>query len=256
MDLKISGKNALITGGTKGIGRAITSNLANHGVNVAFCARTEQDVLRTVNELSQPSSQVMGSVADVSNPSELKQWMSESIKALGSLDILILNAAGMAPGNTEKSWQINVEMNLLSAVYATYYAKPYLREAAEQKGDASIIYISSISASEAYGEDAYGPIKAALIHFAKGISMSNGQAGIRSNVISPGPVECEGGYWQQVEKNDPTQFAAVKERTSLKRLVKAEEVANLATFLVSPLASGITGANLVIDCGFLNKVSF
>lgn len=255
MDLKLRGKKAIITGATRGIGREIAEVFLDEGVDVAFCARHIKDVESTVKALKK-RGKVLGEVVDVSNHELLENWISRLAQFLGGLDILVLNAGAMVTENTDRDWINNINIDLLGAVHATEVAKPFLAQAAATKGDAAIIYISSISASEAHGESSYGPIKAALIHFAKGVAKEAARRKIRANVISPGPVYAEGGYWQQVEKEDTKYFQKVSVQVPLGRMIDPKEIAYAAAFLASPLSAATTGANLVIDGCYTNTVFF
>lgn len=256
MDLKLQGKKAIITGGTRGIGRYLTEVFMDEGVEVAICGRNNEGVQKTIKELSL-KGKIFGEAVDISHHKPFENWMTETTQRLGGLDILILNAGAMVAENSDEDWLRNFNVDLMGAVHATKIAKPFLAEAAAMKGDAAIIYISSISASEAHGESSYGPIKAALIHFAKGVAKEVAKQKIRANVISPGPVYVsEGGFWQQMEIENPTLFKEVLEQAPLGRMAKPEEIAYAALFLASPLSSYTTGTNLIIDGGYTNKVDF
>jgi 3-oxoacyl-[acyl-carrier protein] reductase len=135
-------------------------------------------------------------------------------------------------------------------------AQPLLAKSAAATGDAAFVIISSISAAQADRADSYGPIKAALIHMAKGLARQHAKAGIRVNVVSPGMVFFEGGVWDTVKKNAPDFFAQANARNPTGRCATPQEIANAAVFLASPLSSYTTGSNLIVDGAVSSRVNF
>jgi len=186
MDLGLKGKNAIILGGTRGIGRAIADTLADEGANVAICARNDEQVQAAVGELEGKGAKAMGASVDVTDAAALKNWIKSTGEALGGVDILISNAGAMAQGNDPAAWEKNFNLDVLGAVSAFEAVEPFLGKAAKERGDAAFIIISSISAAQADRGDSYGPIKAALIHMAKGLAREHAARGIRVNTVSPG----------------------------------------------------------------------
>jgi len=256
MDLHLKGKNALILGGTRGIGRAIAETLAKEGANVGVCARNAEQVAAAVAELRALGIKATGASVDVTDGPALKTWIASAAGELGGLDILISNAGAMAQGNDIESWQKNFQLDVLAAVNAFEAAQPLLTAAAAKSGDAAFVIISSISAAVADRADSYGPIKAALIHMAKGLARQHGKAGVRVNVVSPGMVFFEGGVWDMVKKNAPDFFAQANARNPTGRCATPQEIANAAVFIASPLSSYTTGSNLIVDGAVSNRVNF
>ena len=256
MDLGLKGKNAIILGGTRGIGRAIADTLAKEGANVAVCARNADQVASAVAELKALGVNATGASVDVTDGPALKAWIAEAAGQLGGLDILISNAGAMAQGNDVAAWESNFKLDVLAAVNAFDAAQPHLQKAAAASGDAAFIIISSISAAMADRGDSYGPIKAALIHMAKGLARQHAKAGIRVNVVSPGMVFFEGGVWHTVKTNAPDFFAQANARNPTGRCATPQEIANAAVFLASPASSYTTGANLIVDGAVSNRVNF
>ena len=162
----------------------------------------------------------------------------------------------MAQGNDPSSWQRNFNLDVLGAVHAFDAAEPFLGAAADAKGDAAFIIIASISAAVAEEAGSYGPVKAALIHMAKGLARQHARRGIRTNVVSPGMVYFEGGIWHQVEQNMPDFFKQALARNPTGRCATPQEIANAAVFLASPASSYTTGANLIVDGTISNRVNF
>lgn len=256
MDLGLKGKNAIILGGTRGIGRAIADTLAKEGTNVAVCARNADQVAAAVADLKALGVNATGASVDVTDGPALKKWIADAASTLGGLDILISNAGAMAQGNDVAAWEQNFQLDVLAAVNAFEAAQPLLGKAAVANGDAAFVIISSISAAQADRGDSYGPIKAALIHMAKGLARQHAKAGIRVNVVSPGMVFFEGGVWHTVKTNAPDFFEQANARNPTGRCATPQEIANAAVFLASPASSYTTGANLIVDGAVSNRVNF
>lgn len=256
MDLGLKGKNAIILGGTRGIGRAIADTLAKEGANVAVCARNADQVAAAVAELKALGVNATGASVDVTDGDALKAWIAEAASAMGGLDILISNAGAMAQGNDVAAWESNFKLDVLAAVNAFDAAQPHLAKAAAASGDAAVVIISSISAAQADRADSYGPVKAALIHMAKGLARQYAKIGLRVNVVSPGMVFFEGGVWHTVKTNAPDFFAQANARNPTGRCATPQEIANAAVFLASPASSYTTGANLIVDGAVSSRVNF
>lgn len=256
MDLKLSGKKCVILGGTRGIGRSIADTLASEGADVAICARKADQVAAAVEELKAKGVNATGGSVDVTDGAALKSWIKAAGEELGGIDILVSNAGAMAQGNDEESWKQNFNLDVLGAVNAFEAAEPFLGNAADKNGDAAFVIIASISAAVADNAGSYGPIKAALIHMAKGLARQHAKRGIRTNVVSPGMVYFEGGIWHQVEQNMPDFFKQAVSRNPTGRCATPQEIANAAVFLASPLSSYTTGSNLIVDGTVSNRVNF
>lgn len=256
MDLQMKGKNCVILGGTRGIGRAIADTLADEGANIAICARNAEQVATAVAEIQAKGVKATGASVDVTAGADLKSWIASAGEELGGIDILISNAGAMAQGNDAESWKQNFNLDVLGAVNSFEAAEPFLGKAADEKGDAAFVIIASISAAVADAAGSYGPIKAALIHMAKGLARQHAKRGIRTNVVSPGMVYFEGGIWHQVEQNMPDFFKQALARNPTGRCATPQEIANAAVFLASPLSSYTTGSNLIVDGTVSNRVNF
>jgi 3-oxoacyl-[acyl-carrier protein] reductase len=256
MDLQLKGRNAVVLGGTRGIGRAIAETLAAEGANVAVCARNADQVSEAVAALSATGVKATGAAVDIMDGEALKAWVAKAADELGGVDILVSNAGAMAIGGDPASWEQNFRLDVLGAVNAFEAAKPFLIKAGEARGDASFVIISSVSAAEADNASSYGPIKAALIHWAKGLARQHAAQHLRANVVSPGAIYFKGGVWNTVETNMPAMFKGMLERIPMARMGTPQDIANAAVFLASPASSYTTGVNLVVDGATSRRVNF
>ncbi len=245
MDLKLKGKRALVTGGTRGIGRAIAFGLAAEGVDVAICARGTADISTTIAALKAKNVRASGRALDVSDTTRLKAWVKEAAAEFGGLDIVVANASAFADGAAEEEFRRAFEVDLLHTVALATASLPHL----ERSPGASIIAISSVSGSEDYGYDgvSYGTMKAALFFYMKSLARHVAPKGIRANIVSPGTTYFKGGYWYKVKVENPERFKIDLAENPMGRMATPEEIANAVVFLASGAASFIAGINLVVD---------
>ena len=244
MDLGLKGKRVAVTGGSKGIGRAVADGFAAEGANVSICARNAQEVTATVQALKGKGVQAFGRAIDVADAQALADWIKSSAAELGGLDALVCNVSALAVGDTAESWEKSFRTDMMHSVNAVAAAVPFL----EKSDSASIVLISSVSGFEVdFAAGSYGAIKAALIHYAKGLSRQLVGKGIRVNCVSPGNTYFDGGIWQNIEKNMPDLFQSTLKVNPTGKFGTAQEVANGVVFISSPMASRVSGTNLVID---------
>jgi NAD(P)-dependent dehydrogenase (short-subunit alcohol dehydrogenase family) len=235
---------AVVTGGTKGIGRAIVETLAEEGVSVALCARTESDVTETVKTLQQSGAAVTGRAVDVADKVALATWVEDVAADFGGLDIVVSNVSALAIPDEEENWRKSFEVDMLGTVRLVEVALPHL----ERSQAPSIVTVSSVSGREIdFAAGPYGTFKAALIHYTQGLAYQLAGKGIRANTVSPGNTYFPGGVWSDIEQNNPTLFSEALALNPTGRMAKPEEIARAVVFLASPAASFVTGTNLVVD---------
>jgi 3-oxoacyl-[acyl-carrier protein] reductase len=253
MDLGLRGKKAIVTGATKGIGRAIVELLASEGVDVGLCARTADEVEATVQALRQRGVNVVGEAVNVRDGEAYKAWLERCAQALGGCDIFIPNVSAGGGFDSEKNWVKNFEIDVLHTVRGCETLMPHL----EKSGSGSIVIISSTNALETFGvPQAFNAMKAALITYAKQLSQHVGKRGVRVNSISPGPIYFEGGAWELIKGTMAKLFEYALRQIPSGRMGTPEEVARIVAFVASPAGSLLTGSNIVADNGFTKRVQF
>jgi 3-oxoacyl-[acyl-carrier protein] reductase len=253
MDLGLSGRKVLVTGGTKGIGRAIAEMFVAEGSCVAICARNQTDVQTVTAQLGLDGRKVFGAAVDVSDASAVTAWVGEAAVALGGIDIVVPNVSALAVTASEEAWHAGFQTDIMGSVRVITAAMPWLK-----KSDAgSIVIISSVSGREIdFAAGPYGAFKAALIHYAQGLAFQLAPLNIRANTVSPGNTYFPGGVWENIERGNPSLFAASLALNPTGRMATPTEVARAVVFLASPAASFITGTNLVVDGALTRGVQF
>ncbi len=252
MDLGLAGKRAIVTGSTKGIGRAIAETLLDEGASVAICARDADGVAAAVDELGARGT-VWGSAVDAADGDSLRAFVAGAVEALGGLDIYVHNTSGK-PAKELGAWQKNMDIDLMALVHGVDAAAAAL----EESGNGSLISIGTSAVGEhfASGSNSYSAFKAAVTNWTLGQAQVLGRRGIRCNVVSPGPIWVEGGDWNRVKDAKPEFFAATEQTHPMGTIGDVDDVAKAVVFLASPAAKHINGANLTVDGGFMKRVDF
>jgi 3-oxoacyl-[acyl-carrier protein] reductase len=253
VDLDLKGKNAIVTGGTRGIGRAIAELLAAEGCNVALCARHEAAVDATVAALAARGVKSWGGRVDVGEIEGLRGWVATAADVLGGLDILVANVSALAQSMDDDSWRRSLEIDIMGTVAGVEAAIPFL----EKSQAGAIVVVGTTGAIEIAGPPRpYASAKAALVPYVKALARNLAGKNIRANTVSPGNVYFTGGVWNILEQSNPALFKTMLERNPMGRMGTPEEVANAVVFLASPRASFITGTNLIVDGALTQRVQF
>jgi 3-oxoacyl-[acyl-carrier protein] reductase len=256
VDLQLKGKTAVVTGASRGIGRAIAETCADEGMNVAICARNADQVADAVQALERKGVRAWGRAVDIADGPAIKAFVTAAGEALGGIDVLVSNASALVQGNEEDAWQAMLDVDVLGAVRTFEAARPFLEAAAQKNGDAAFVIVSSVSAAETDNPSSYGAMKAAQIHYAKGAARENAAKKIRCNVVSPGTVFFEGGVWGNVKQGAPAFFEQMIKRNPTGRMATPEEIAAAAVFLASPRSGFTTGINMVVDGAISRRANF
>lgn len=253
MDLGLKGRKAIVTGATKGIGRAVVERLIAEGVDVALCARTAEEVDSTVKALSSRGPRVLGEAVNVRDGEAYKAWLGRAVETLGGCDVFVPGVSAGGGFDSEKNWVRNFEIDVLHTVRGCEALTPHL----ERSGQGAIVIISSTNAVETFAAPmAYNAMKAALITYGKQLAQFLGRKGVRVNTVAPGPIYFEGGAWEMIKGTQPKLYEWAMKQIPCGRMGTPDEVARVVVFLASPAASLITGSNVVADNGFTKRVQF
>lgn len=253
MDLQLGGLTALVTGGTKGIGRAIVDSFAAEGANVAFCARDAAEIAATEEALAGSDGRIIGTAMDMGDADAVTAWVAESASTFGGIDMVVSNVSALAIPDTDESWEASLRVDLMGTVRLVKAALPHLA----QSKAASIIAISSVSGREVdFASGPYGTVKSALIAYMAGLAFQLADQGIRANTVSPGNTFHEGGVWQSIEHGNPDLFNMAMGLNPTHRMGTPQEVADTVVFVSSPRSSRTTGANILVDGGLSRGIQF
>lgn len=260
MDLDLTGKTALVSGSTAGIGLAVASGLAGQGATVWVNGRTQERVAQAVATIrdSHPHATLRAAVGDVSAPGGADTVAS----MVGAVDILVNNVGGIGGPQKpfealdEAAWDRVWQLNVMSAVRLTRHALPAMRE----RNWGRLIFVSSESGVQIPTEFIhYGVAKAGVIALARGIAETLAGTGITSNSVLPGPTFAEGAVRRMRERGitreelEQDMVQAVRPTTLIRRYATTDEVANMVVYLCSPAASATQGASLRVDGGVIKS---
>jgi 3-oxoacyl-[acyl-carrier protein] reductase len=250
MELGLRGKKAIITGGSRGIGRAIAELLADEGVDIGFFSRNPDQVKETAAALETKGVKAVASPLDAIDLDAYAAWLTDTADKLGGVDIFVHGASSSGAGAVT-DWDMTYKLDRRGAVIGCETLQPYLAKS----GEGAIILMSSTAATETFfAPQAFNALKAALVTYGKQLSQAVAAQGVRVNCVSPGPIEFEGGNWLKTREAYPPAYDGTIAQQPFGRLGTPAEVARAVAFLASPAASWITGVNLVVDGGYTKRV--
>lgn len=253
MDLGLRDKRAIITGGTKGIGRHILKLLISEGCTVATCSRSIEDVENTIESCSTRKAEVIGDVCDIKDKDEYADWIDAMVARMEGVDIFIANVSAGGGMDSERNWWKNFETDVLGTVRGCEAVVPHMKEG----GGGAITVMGTTAAIETFGvPQAFNAMKASLITYSKQLSQFVGRDNIRVNVVSPGPIEFPGGSWAMLKDTMPKWYSKVLRDHPTQELGSPDDVAKCVVFISSPAARWVNGTNLIVDGGFTKRVQF
>jgi 3-oxoacyl-[acyl-carrier protein] reductase len=244
MDLGLKGRKTLVTGGTRGIGRAIAEAFAAEGCDVGLCARDRSEVAAAVAALEARGVRAAGEALDIADTAAVQRWIARMDTALGGFDILVANVSALGTSNDAATWRRSVEVDLLGTVGTVETALPVIA-----RSDAgAVVMINTTGSVQVWGPTTpYPVVKAGGLAYMKYLSMQLAPQGIRVNAVSPGSIFFEGGVWDRRKREEPERYERMLRANPMGRLGRPEEVARAVLFLASPAASFISGTNLAVD---------
>ncbi len=245
MNIDFTGKKVVICGGSRGIGRAMALGFAGSGADVSICARGAGTLEETRLEVAALGHIAHAGACDLADAGAIRSYIADAAESLGGIDVLINNASAFGSTDDVAGWMSSMAIDMMATVHATQAALPFLKA-----GKGCVINTSSVAALRASArQPPYGAIKAAVIHYTNTQAAMYARDGIRVNGIAPGSIEFPGGVWDRRKTENPKLYGAVLNSIPFGRLGYAEEIANVAIFLASPMASWVTGQTLVVDGG-------
>ena len=256
MDLGLTGKVAVVTGSSRGLGLASAAALVREGCRVTICARGGPRLTEAAAELQKLApgdsgnaiNTVLPVVADLATPAGIASVVTRTVDVFGGVDILV-NNVGLARGagiadTGDAEWAEALEQTLFPAIRASRLAVPHMR----RRGGGAIVMIASIWGRESGGRMTYNAVKAAEISLAKSMARELAPDNIRVNSVAPGSISFPGGTWHRRQQEDPAGMADfVSRELPFGRFGRPEEVGAVVAFLVSPRASWISGASVPVD---------
>jgi len=253
MDLGLRGRVALVSGASRGIGKAVARALAAEGCSVAICARGEEELARTAVEVGALNGgKVLPVALDLTVPGAAREFTERAAGGLGGIDVLVNNLGGNRrkrfEETTDEDWSELLELNLLAGLRLSREAIPRMRE----RGGGAIVFVSSLFGRETGGPglSLYNATKSAVISAARIMALELAPEGIRVNSVAPGSIRFPGGSWDRRVREDPEGMERfVADHLPLGRFGTAEEVADLVAYLASSRAGLVTGACLAVDGG-------
>jgi len=247
VDLGLKGRVAIVTGSSRGIGRAIALGLANEGCRVVVTARNQEELQRAAEDVKARGAEVLAVAADVTTSEGVGRVVGETLGAFGRVDVLVNNVGGSRGAQlmdtSEDQFRETLELNLFPAIRFSRAVVPHMKE----QGEGAIVNISSIYGKEAGGTVAYNVAKAGEISLAKQMARELAPFRIRVNSVAPGSILFPGGSWERRIQADPAGMAEFERREMPFGFGRPEDVASVVVFLASERARHVSGACWVVD---------
>jgi 3-oxoacyl-[acyl-carrier protein] reductase len=247
MDLGLTGKVALVTGSSRGLGKAAAAALAAEGAHVALNARTQSTLEETADELRAAGGSVEAIAADVSTEAGCAQLVEQALAKFGQIDILINNAGGGSPTGLsapDPDWTRMLDWMFWPSLRLTRLVTPAMRE----RRWGVVVMISSIYGREMGGSASYQVVKSAQLSLGKALAKELAPDNVRVVTVAPGSISFPGGSWYRRQQSDPEAMARfVAQDMPLGRFGRPEEVGDVVAFLCSERASLVTGACIPVD---------
>ena len=252
MDLGIEGRVALVTGGSRGLGRQAALSLGREGCRVSICGRGEEDLERALAEMKALGYEVRVTQADVATAEGAALFFEESVEAYGQADILVNNVGGTRGGRdfdstTDQDWYDTLDLNLMSTIRLTRLVTPGMKE----RSWGRIVNIASIWGREYGGGLSYMTAKAAVIAFSKHIAQSLASHNVLVNTIAPGSIQFPGGSWDRFVQSNSEEAVQqfIEQQLPMGKFGWPEPVGETVAFLCSERADMITGSSITVDGG-------
>jgi len=248
----LSGRVALVTGGSQGLGKAMARGFATAGADVVICSRSEEKLRQALEEIAKGTdAKVEYVVADMTDREEVKRLADTTVARMGKVDILVNNAGTNVPEPIDEiddeTWDRLLELNLTSCMALTRYLVPGMKE----RRWGRVIFISSVMGiGSAAGRSPYSTTKSALLGLSRACALDLGEFGVTANCIAPGPFATDLPM-SLLSDELKEKFAA---RTALGRWGRPDELAGPALLLASDAGSYITGSVLLVDGGTMCRV--
>ena len=239
-----TGKAAVITGGSRGIGRGIALAFARSGAAVSICARDEAALEATRKEMAAFGS-AHAAVCDLSDGEAIRRYVDAAAAALGGIDILVNNASGFGRADDESGWHTAFSVDMMALVRTSHAAQPWL----EQAGGVIVNIGSTVATRPSLKAPAYGAMKAAIKYHTATQAALLAKRGVRVNSVAPGSVTAPGHFWEQRKADDDPSYAAAVATIPAGRLGEADEIADAVLFMASPAARWVYGQTLIVDGG-------
>ena len=254
MDLGLKGKRAVVTGGTKSIGRAIVDAFVAEGAVIGFCARDAKLVKQREEEWRAKQARVHGMALDVTDDPALKKWI-DGFAADGGIDHFVANVSALGTPDSPEGWRKSLDIDIVSTVESIRHVMPHLTKSGQ---GATCTIIGTVSLVEATAGPVmpYRSVKAALVPYMKSLAIDLAPKGVRVNMVSPGSIYEDGNTWGRERAADSERYKRTLARNPMGRMGTPQEVAAAVVFLAGAPASFVSGINFVVDGAITTRVQY